>query len=80
MGHQSYELLQNIPAHLFAVNSIVFHPTLPYFATASMDKSIKIWGSDDFKLYKVISREKALPVTFYPSINWCGMVTTNLFQ
>ena len=23
-----------------------------------MDKSIKIWGADDFKLYKVISREK----------------------
>jgi WD40 repeat protein len=23
-----------------------------------MDKSIKIWGADDFKLYKIISREK----------------------
>ena len=54
----SFELIKNIPAHLFAVNSIAFHPTLPYFATASMDKSIKIWGADDFKLYKVISREK----------------------
>jgi len=54
----TFELTQNIPAHLFAVNHIAFHPNLPYFATASMDKSIKIWGSDDFKLYKVISREK----------------------
>ncbi|XHR96551.1 hypothetical protein ACFJIV_07785 [Mucilaginibacter sp. UC70_90] len=43
------------------MNHIAFHPTLPYFATASMDKSIKIWGSDDFKLYKNISREKGYP-------------------
>lgn len=27
-----------------------------------MDKTIKIWGSDDFKLYKIISREKGFPV------------------
>jgi WD40 repeat protein len=25
-----------------------------------MDKSIKIWGADDFKLYKIISREKGI--------------------
>jgi len=54
----TYQPLKNIPAHLFAVNHILFHPTLPYFATASMDKGIKIWGADDFKLYKIISREK----------------------
>ncbi|MFA6085919.1 WD40 repeat domain-containing protein [Mucilaginibacter sp.] len=53
-----YSLIQNIPAHLFAVNHIAFHSTLPYFATASMDKSIKIWDASDFKLRKIISREK----------------------
>ena len=53
-----YDLVHDIPAHLFAVNCIAFHPMLPYFATASMDKSMKIWGADNFKLYKVISREK----------------------
>jgi centriolar protein POC1 len=58
---KSFNLIHNIPAHLFAVNSIVCHPVLSYFATASMDKSIKIWGADDFKLYKVISREKGYP-------------------
>jgi len=56
--NKTYGLIQNIPAHLFAVNHIAFHPTLPYFATASMDKSIKIWDAADFKLRKVISREK----------------------
>ncbi|QHS58015.1 WD40 repeat domain-containing protein [Mucilaginibacter sp. 14171R-50] len=56
--NKTYSLIQNIPAHLFAVNHIAFHPTQPYFATASMDKSIKIWDAVDFKLRKIISREK----------------------
>ncbi|MBB6112665.1 WD-40 repeat-containing protein [Mucilaginibacter lappiensis] len=57
----TYQPIKNIPAHLFAINHILFHPTKPYFATASMDKGIKIWGADDFKLYKIISREKGHP-------------------
>jgi WD40 repeat protein len=33
-----------IPAHLFTINSIVFHPKKPYiFATGSRDRTIKIW-------------------------------------
>ena len=51
----TYIEIINIPAHLFAVNSIAVHPYLPYFATASMDKSIKIWSLEDFKLYKTIN-------------------------
>jgi WD40 repeat protein len=35
------------PAHLFTLNSIAFHPTNPrLFATASRDKTIKIWQFD----------------------------------
>jgi centriolar protein POC1 len=56
--NKTYGLIHNIPAHLFAVNHIAFHQTLPYFATASMDKSIKIWDAAEFKLRKIISREK----------------------
>ena len=56
--NKTYSLVQNIPAHLFAVNHIAFHSSQPYFVTASMDKSIKIWDAADFKLRKIISREK----------------------
>jgi centriolar protein POC1 len=56
--NKTYSLSHNIPAHLFAVNHIAHHPAQPYFATASMDKSIKIWDAVDFKLRKIISREK----------------------
>jgi WD40 repeat protein len=39
-----------------------------------MDKTIKIWGADDFKLYKTISREKGFEGHFL-SVNkaiWNG--------
>lgn len=38
-----YDLLIRIPAHNYAIYSIVFHPTRPLFATGSMDKAIRIW-------------------------------------
>ena len=38
-----YDLLMRIPAHNYAIYSIVFHPTEPVFATCSMDKAIRIW-------------------------------------
>jgi WD40 repeat protein len=53
--------VQNIPAHLFTIYDIKFHPSLNIFATASRDKSIKIWDAEDFRLYKTISREKGYP-------------------
>ena len=47
----------SVPAHLFTLNSIAFHPTQPaFFATASRDKTIKIWNIDgeNLVLRKVI--------------------------
>jgi WD40 repeat protein len=38
-----YDLFMRIPAHNYAIYSIVFHPTKPFFATGSMDKAIRIW-------------------------------------
>ncbi len=52
-------LLKNIPAHWYAVNHICLHPTLNIAATASMDKSIKIWNTEDYTLQKVLNVEKA---------------------
>jgi WD40 repeat protein len=45
-----------VAAHLFAINHIAFSPSGEYFATASMDKSIKIWKADELKLLKVIDK------------------------
>jgi len=42
------------PAHWFTINDIAFHPKASIFATASRDKTIKIWSSETFELLKVI--------------------------
>ena len=56
--NQEYDVYENIPAHLFAINDIKFSPNGKYFATCSMDKSIKIWDIDQFKLLKVIDKSR----------------------
>jgi len=42
------------PAHWYTINDIAFHPKAPIFATASRDKTIKIWNSETYELLKVI--------------------------
>ncbi|MFN0187661.1 MAG: WD40 repeat domain-containing protein [Bacteroidia bacterium] len=49
----NYELISSIPAHNFAIYDIAFDPTGNYFATASRDKSVKIW---DYKSFSVLER------------------------
>jgi WD40 repeat protein len=39
-----FKNISSLPAHLYTLNDIAFHPTNPtLFATASRDKTIKIW-------------------------------------
>ena len=54
----NYEALEAIPAHLFAINHIVFNPSGQWAATCSMDKSIKIWDTKSFRLLKVIDKAR----------------------
>jgi WD40 repeat protein len=56
---QHWDLKHDFAAHLFAIYQIIIHPNLPFFATASRDKSIKIWRLEDFSLYKKLSVDKA---------------------
>jgi WD40 repeat protein len=56
--HDNFRLVQDIPAHLFAINDIYFHPFKPLFATCSMDKSVKVWSAETFKLLKVIDKSR----------------------
>lgn len=59
ISDQKFSLKKRIPAHNFAIYKIVKSPDGNYYATASRDKSIKIWNSNndfvekiDFKSYK----------------------------
>src|SRR5690606_23900037 len=53
-----FTVVNTFTPHLFTVYAIKYHPFLPIFATASRDKTIKIWSSDDFRLLRVISLER----------------------
>jgi WD40 repeat protein len=52
--HQAAEVV----AHLFAINHIEFSPDNKHFVTCSMDKSIKVWHTEELKLLKVIDRSR----------------------
>ena len=49
----NYDLISSIPAHNYAIYDIAFDPTGNYFATASRDKSVKIW---DYNSLSVLER------------------------
>jgi WD40 repeat protein len=54
----SRRLLRQIKAHLYTINHLV--PVLggKYFATASRDKTIRLWQAENFELVKSLDREK----------------------
>ncbi len=54
----NYQLVNNVPAHLFAINDLFFRPNGHLFASCSMDKSIKIWDLETFKLLKVVDKAR----------------------
>ena len=53
-ANDSWGKLTEQPAHWFTINDIAFHPTAPIFATASRDKTIKIWEAQSFQLLRVL--------------------------
>lgn len=46
----NYELISSIPAHNYAIYDIAFDPTGNYFATASRDKTVKIWETNSWSV------------------------------
>lgn len=50
--------IDTINAHLYAINDISLRSDGAYFATASMDKTIKIWEYKERRLIKVIDKAR----------------------
>jgi WD40 repeat protein len=48
----------SISAHLFGIHDVVVHPSKPILATASMDKTIKIWDAESLKLLRVLDKSR----------------------
>jgi WD40 repeat protein len=54
----NYMPVTSIPAHNYAIYSIAWSPDQRLFATASRDKTIKIWNAETFEVLARINKEK----------------------
>lgn len=54
----NYTLVNDIVAHMYAINHISYNAAGSQFSTCSMDKSIKIWDAEQFRLLKVIDKSR----------------------
>lgn len=55
----NYALIKSIPAHNYAIYSIVFNDDGNFFATASRDKTIKIWNAATLEVLARLDKEKS---------------------
>ena len=49
-----FKLLNEVIGHIYAIHDLQFSPDGKWFATASMDKTVKVWESDTLTLRKVL--------------------------
>jgi WD40 repeat protein len=53
-----FNLLNEVVGHIYAIHDIQFSPDGKWFATASMDKTVKVWESDSLTLRKVLDASR----------------------
>ena len=57
-ANQGFSKYMSVPAHWFAINDIAYNAPKGWLATASKDKTVKIWEQEGVTLLKVIDKEK----------------------
>jgi WD40 repeat protein len=54
----NYALVNEVVGHIYAIHDLQFSPDGNWFATASMDKTVKIWETQGLKLRKVLDASR----------------------
>jgi len=52
----NWEMRTSVAAHLYGIHDIALHPEKPVLASASMDKTVKIWDAESLRLLRVLDR------------------------
>ena len=65
-----YSKKETVEAHWFTINKIVAIPELSAFATASRDKTWRLWSTDDFELLKSIDVQKGGHINSVNALVW----------
>ncbi|MFA9198722.1 WD40 repeat domain-containing protein [Aquirufa sp. KTFRIE-69F] len=55
---EDFQLLNEVIGHIYAIHDIQFSPDGKWFATASMDKTVKVWESETLTLRKVLDASR----------------------
>ena len=55
---ENFKMINEIPAHNYAIYKIAFNNSENIFATASRDKTIKLWTADDASILLRLDKEK----------------------
>lgn len=76
--NRSLEQIHTIAAHLFTINAIAIQPTLGLFATASRDKTIKLWDLEQLTLLQVL--EPLRDFGHFNSVNALQWIGESLFS
>ena len=53
-----YIMVNDVVAHMYAINHVEYSPDGKHFVTCSMDKAIKVWDAQELKLLKVIDKSR----------------------
>jgi WD40 repeat protein len=52
----NWEILHSVAAHLYGIHDVKLHSEKPLLASASMDKTVKIWDAENLRLLRVLDR------------------------
>jgi WD40 repeat protein len=55
----NYSLIQSVPAHNYAIYDLAFNPNCTYLASASRDKTVKIWNPETLEVVKRLEKQEA---------------------
>lgn len=57
--NEGFALVQDLAAHWFTINGLAMHPTKHLLATASRDKTIRIWDTSTYNLLKTLDLQRS---------------------